>query len=292
MKTLGPARFLSPRIYPALVPVTWAQLGSFRISAIPVEATTAAGWAIRQESGADAIVGLANEYIGYTTSAPEYQAQQYEGASTLLGPGQAAGLARLAALAATGRADPPSGDTVPARTFLPGPPRHNAFGPETLLVRRRRNMLDEDLEPLLPRQIRRQEARIPRFEWDEDPAGDWHTDARQLAIYALEEGRWQEKDTDRGLNFLTVLAEADHSVRRYTSLWIPPDSSPGAFLFRVRTATGKQVCSRPFTLAEIPSTAPVPPVPQAGCPAGIAERSHALVGQALPPAKRSGPDQE
>src|ERR1035441_6783605 len=147
----------------------------------------------------------------------------------------------------------PSSPAAPSR---PGPPRHNAFGPETLLVRRRRNMVDEDLEPLLPRQIRRQEARIPRFDWDEDPAGDWHTDLRRLSIYALEEGRWQEKDTDRGLNFLTVLAEADPSVRRYTALWIPPDSSPGTFLFRVRTATGKQLCSRPFTLAEIPSVAP------------------------------------
>jgi neutral ceramidase len=266
LKMLGPARFLPRRIFPALVPVTWARLGSFRIAAIPVEATTAAGWAIRQESGVDAIVGLANEYIGYTATAPEYQAQQYEGASTLLGPGQAEGLARLVVLAAADHADPPSGDTVPARTFLPGPPRKNAFGPETLLVRRKRNMVDEDLEPLLPRHVRRQETRIPRFDWDEDPVGDWHTDARQLAIYAFEEGVWQEKDTDRGLNFLTVLAEADHSMRRYTALWIPPDSPRDKFLFRVRTATGKQVCSQPFTLAEIPAVAPVAPVRPAQCP--------------------------
>ena len=142
VKLLRPARFLSPRIFPALVPVSWAKLGSFFIGAIPVEATTAAGWAIRQESQVDAIVGLANEYIGYTASAPEYQAQQYEGASTLLGPGEAAGLARLLSLAATGHADPPTGRTVPPRTFLPGQRRQNPFGPETLLVRRKRNMVD------------------------------------------------------------------------------------------------------------------------------------------------------
>jgi hypothetical protein len=262
MRVLRPARFLSPRGFPALVPVTWARLGSFSIGTIPVEATTAAGWAIRQESHVDALVGLANEYFGYTASAPEYQAQQYEGASTLLGPGQAAALARLLSLAASGRADPPSAAIVPARTFLPGPRRHNPFGPETLLVRRKRNMVDEDLEPLLPRQLRRQEARIPRFDWDEDPAGDWHTDLRQLSIYAFEKGLWQLKDSDRGLNFLTVLAQADHSVRRYTALWIPPDSSPGTFLFRLRTATGVMVCSQPFTLAAIPAVAPVPPIPQ------------------------------
>jgi hypothetical protein len=267
VKAVRPARFLSPGIFPALVPVTWARLGSFSFAAIPVEATTAAGWAIRQEARADIILGLANEYIGYTTSAAEYEAQQYEGASTLLGPGQAAGLARLLALAAEGRGDPPSGDTVPARSFLPGPRRRNAFGPESLLVRRPRNMVDEDLEPLLPRQLRRLEARIPRFDWDEDPAGDWHADVRRIAIYANQDSVWQEKDTDRGLNFLTVLAEANKSTRRYTALWIPPDSSPGAFLFRVRTATGKQVCSQPFTLAEIHPVAPVPPVPPSACPA-------------------------
>jgi neutral ceramidase len=266
LKTLRPARFLSPGIFPLLVPVTWARLGALTLAAIPVEATTAAGWAIRQASGAAAIVGLADEYLGYTTSAPEYQAQQYEGASTLLGPGQAAGLARLLAQAAGGRSDPPSAGQVPARTFPAGPLRRNPFGPETLLVRRRRNMVDEDLEPLLPRNVRRLEARIPRFDWDEDPAGDWHSAARHVAVYANRDGVWRELDTDRGFNFLTVLAAADHSTRSYTALWIPPDSSPGPLLFRVRTATGNLLCSQPFTLAELPSVAPVPPVAQAKCP--------------------------
>jgi hypothetical protein len=156
---------------------------------------------------------------------------------------------------------------VPARIFLAGPRRAIAFGPETLLVRRKRNMVDEDLEPLLPRQLRRLEPRIPRFEWDEDPAGDWLAAARQVAIYANENGVWREKDTDRGLDFLTVLAEASHTTRRYTALWIPPDSSPGAFLFRVRTATGSQLCSQPFTLADIRNEVPVPAVPPSTCPA-------------------------
>src|ERR1035438_5971894 len=128
-------------------------------------------------------------------------------------------------------------------------------------------MVDEDLEPLLPRQLRRLEARIPRFDWDEDPAGDWHADARQVAIYAREDGVWRVKDTDRGLDFLTVLSEASHTTRRYTALWIPPHSSSAALLFRVRTATGRQLCSQPFTLAEIRPEAPVPPVPPSACPA-------------------------
>ena len=266
VRFVRPARFLSRAIFPALVPVTWARLGDFTLAAIPVEATTAAGYAIRQEARADAIVGLANEYIGYTASAPEYGLQQYEGASTLLGPGQAAGLARLLCLAAAGRGDPPSAETVPTQWFIAGPRRKIGFVLESLLVRRKRNMVDEDLEPLVPRELRRVESRIPRFNWIEEPAGDWHSDTRQIAVYVNEQG-WRKLDTDRGLNFLTVLSEADESTRRYTVLWIPPDSGTRQFLFSVRTATGSQVCSQPFTLAEIRSLAPVPPVPPSACPA-------------------------
>src|ERR1019366_7053823 len=52
--------------------------------------------------------------------------------------------------------------------------------------------------------------------------------------------------------------------------------------FRVRTATGKQLCSRPFTLAEIPAVAPVPPVPQAVCPEAYARRSPSRPSHAVP----------
>ena len=259
VKRFRPSRFLSAAIFPALVPVTWARLGAFTLAAIPVEATTAAGWAIRQETHANFILGLANEYIGYTTSAAEYEAQQYEGASTLLGPGEAAGLARLLVQAAGEHGGPPAGDNVPSQTFRAGPRRKNPFGPESLLVSRKRNMVDEDLEPLLPRQFRRLEARIPRFTWEEDPTGDWLTAARQVAIFARQDGVWQEEDTDRGLDFLTVLTAAGHSRRTYTALWIPPHPSPSQFLFRVHTATGKQICSQPFSLVEIQSVAPSPP---------------------------------
>jgi hypothetical protein len=133
-------------------------------------------------------------------------------------------------------------------------------------VRRKRNMVDEDLEPLLPRRLRRLEARIPRFDWEEDPTGDWHVDARRVTIYSNQNEVWHEQDTDQGLNFLTVLSKADKSTRTYTVLWLPPDSSTQQFLFRVRTATGKQLCSQPFTLGEIPTVAPVPPIPPAACP--------------------------
>ena len=188
--------------------------------------------------------------------------------------------ARLLSLTAAGRGDPPSGETISAQRFAPGPRRKIGFVLESLLVRRKRNMVDEDLEPFIPRELRRMESRIPRFEWNEAPAGDWHSEQRQIAIYVNEQS-WRKLDTDRGFNFLTVLSEADQSTRKYSALWLPSDSGPRQFLFRVRTPTGSEFCSRPFTLAEIRSVAPVLPVPQAACPAFESHRA-ATIGRSAP----------
>ena len=245
----------------------WA---AFTLAAIPVEATTAAGWAIRQETRANVIVGLANEYIGYTTSAPEYEAQQYEGASTLLGPGQAAGLARLLARppAAAAIRRPPN--TVPAQSFRAGPRRKNpvrsripAGAPQTQHGGRRSGA--SAAPPTPPPRSPHPALRLGRGPRRRLARG--RPPGCRLCAVRTASGR--RADTDRGLNFLTVLAEADHSRRSYTALWIPPCLILRQFLFRVRTATGKQVCSQPFNLAEIQSVAPVPPVPPSPCPGSL-----------------------
>ena len=200
-------------------------------------------------------------------------------------PGQAAGLARLLSLAAAGRGDSPSAETIPTQRFAPGPRRKIGFVLQSLLVRRKRNMVDEDLEPFVPRELRRMESRIPRFDWNEEPAGDWHSDQRQIAIYVNEQ-IWRKLDTDRGLNFLTVLSEADQSTRKYTVLWIPPDSATHQFLFRVRTPTGSEFCSRPFTLAEIRSQLRCFPYPRPPAPALKLRRAE-TIGKSAPRSRRA-----
>ena len=171
MKVVRPARFLVARHLPGAGACHLGETRfAFTLAAIPVEATTAAGWAIRQASRAAAIVGLANEYIGYTTTASEYQAQQYEGASTLLGPGEAAGLARLLVLAAEGRGDPPSAGTVPAQSFRAGPRRKMPSVPKPCWCAASATWWTKIWSPCLPRHLRRLESRIPRFDWDEDPS--------------------------------------------------------------------------------------------------------------------------
>lgn len=267
VRVIKPTHFLSLKMYPKEVPVATARFGSlFSLATVPVEATTAVGRSIREQVQVTAVIGLANEYFSYTTTAAEYNLQQYEAASTLLGPHEAETLVKLLGSVEASAAPP----TVAAQTFRAGPRRKNAFGPETLLVRRPRHMVDEDLEPLIPRRLRRLESRIPRFEWTEDKKADWLTAARSVAIYTKAAGAdtWLELENDRGVDFLTVLADGRTAQRRYAALWIPPQDPPagGEYFFRVHTAADQLVCSQPFHLADLPAKAPVPPVPPADCP--------------------------
>jgi len=77
------------------------RLGQFVIIVAPTELTTMAGRRLRDsvreqmisdgalgEDGVVVIAGLANGYADYTTTFEEYQAQRYEGASTIFGPHQ------------------------------------------------------------------------------------------------------------------------------------------------------------------------------------------------------------
>lgn len=74
------------------------QIGDLVAAAVPLELTTEVGFRIRDamlrassENGlgvrATAVVGLANGYMQYVATREEYQAQHYEGGSTLYGPG-------------------------------------------------------------------------------------------------------------------------------------------------------------------------------------------------------------
>ena len=73
----------SPKNYPQRIPVSIATLGTLSLAAIPTEMTTVQGFQLRntlqQATGRPFVtVGLANEYIGYTTTEAEYAAQDYD----------------------------------------------------------------------------------------------------------------------------------------------------------------------------------------------------------------------
>jgi neutral ceramidase len=79
---------------PQVLPLQFLRIGSLLLCALPFEPTTQAGRRMRAQiesrvasAGVErvVIVGWANAYGGYLTTFEEYQAQQYEGASTYFG---------------------------------------------------------------------------------------------------------------------------------------------------------------------------------------------------------------
>ncbi|MFN2538203.1 MAG: neutral/alkaline non-lysosomal ceramidase N-terminal domain-containing protein, partial [Mycobacteriales bacterium] len=85
---------ISPGSTPSAVPLTVAQVGDHLIATIPGEMTVDMGRRVRGAVALTALgkgihgvqlSGLANEYLSYFTSPQEYDAQHYEGGSTLYG---------------------------------------------------------------------------------------------------------------------------------------------------------------------------------------------------------------
>jgi neutral ceramidase len=93
---LLPTGFVKPDPWtPRVVPFQIIRIGTLAIVGAPFEITTIAGHRLKQEikkrlfaAGVRHVVlsGLTNEYVHYVTTREEYQAQAYEGGSTLYGP--------------------------------------------------------------------------------------------------------------------------------------------------------------------------------------------------------------
>jgi neutral ceramidase len=235
--------------YPAQIPVALAGFGDLlMVAAMPVEMTTTMGLRVRRRleplwpASHVALVGLANEYFSYTTTPEEYDAQQYEGASTLAGPQEGPAIAEmLAGLAAA--SDERTGK-VAAADFRVGAKRKLGFSPA--MLGKPRNIVDEDLESLLPASLVRQEWRIPRVEWSETPDGDWQAGERHVRI--RDAGTGAEIGSE--LDILTVLADGRGPTRRWTALWVVPTSDrERRIYFDVSAPGGVRLCSAAFRVA-------------------------------------------
>ncbi len=164
------------------------RVGDVLIGSVPVEPTTEVGALIRERilgsgpAGVDRAlaVGLANGYGSYVASAQEYEAQYYEGGSTLYGPNTAEMLAEeLGQLAASLRSGSPTVRVDHALAFHAASPTH-FWAPRPIPVGFRREVLDvacggdevrvrwTDLRPgtLIP-------ADGPIVEIERESAGQW-----------------------------------------------------------------------------------------------------------------------
>ncbi|MDQ1351092.1 MAG: neutral ceramidase [Acidobacteriota bacterium] len=115
-----------PESFPDIAPLHVIRFGDmFSLATVPVEATTETGFriynALKQQMNAPhlALLAVTNEYISYTATPEEYNAQNFEGAFTLYGPLESEFFKQeLLHTAQTLGKQPP--DSLSSRTFYPG----------------------------------------------------------------------------------------------------------------------------------------------------------------------------
>jgi neutral ceramidase len=256
----------SPKSYPEEIPVSVASIGPLSLAAIPTEMTTVQGLEVREKLAAatgrtHVLIGLANEYIGYTASRAEYAAQDYEGASTMYGPRQGKAIGEM--LAAVAGKKQHSSTSVAAAIFHPGAKAPFRFGPE--LFGERYNLPYADLEPVLPDAQHRPDDAAPRFEWSEPPDTDWQTRDRHVTILReTEHGQWRAVDDDRGANILTVLVSGGPQ-RRWSAIWIAPKPFDRTAHYMFQVEHPERECSGAFQLGGPVTTIPMPAVEPGRC---------------------------
>ena len=255
---------MPPSSVPAVVPVGVYQIGAATnivIATLPGEFTTVMGRRIANGVSNSLpvppahvlLAGLASEYVSYFVTPEEYDAQHYEGASTLYGrqAGPAVGQ-HLAALAAE-FARPAAPE--PGRNFRYSAGLKARFGVRTLA-----GDTPAALDGALAAVVEGQTSE--RFEWQDGvpqfgpdaskpvwphvriqrqtPDGAWHP----LLLDGVEE-------SSDGLDFMTMIVGVGHTAVRWRAVWLPPPGrvEPAAiYRFEVRTPGGRTLGSEPFHL--------------------------------------------
>jgi hypothetical protein len=243
---------------PTAVPLTAARLGDRVIVSVPGEMTVELGRRTRAAAqaamagaglGKVVVAGYANEYVSYLTTPEEYEAQHYEGGTTVYGPASgafiAAALGDLAGDLAHGRPAPEPAPFDPTRGLRPDGPAYPAGAPGGRIVR----------QPRAARRLQR-----PSVSWRGAADGlDRPLDRAFVSVQRRLPGGWRTVDDDRGLRILWRIDDDRPQelgfpvldARRrgtYRAAWEPPRDAPlGDYRFRV-TARRYRLVSRVFAL--------------------------------------------
>ena len=225
----------APVDVPEAVPLTVFRIGDRVIGSIPGEPTKETGAITRDAlleasagSGVERAVvsGLANEFTSYYATAPEYDAQYYEGAATLHGRASAAAvrevLVDLAQRLADGRPNPEpdpydqtNGVSDNGEPFPEGAAEASTIAEPEELARRLGD---------------------PSFRWQGGPRGfDRPLDRAFIRIqHRMRHGKRAWKTIDRDNNSLRILWFVDEHGR-YTARWEPSLRAPlGTYRFQVK----------------------------------------------------------
>jgi hypothetical protein len=279
-------RWTSPP--PTLAPIGVYKIGDTApnvvIVALPGEFTTQMGERVRKAVW-DAIpassarparpehvllVGLANEYVGYFATPEEFDAQHYEGAMTLYGPGSGPFLAhRLAGLAGLA-ADSPDQATPWSYVYLPGSQASEAFQPKH--VGSAPYFKDDGIADLMTRttltgpEVRRD---LPVYCWRdsmprlESVAGSPCMRSNpEVSVESTPSGgtNWTRVDDASGIELVSVVtgvgkdaAGAYHTD--WCAIWLgAPDHLESVrsqdFIFRVKSLDGVDPSSASFSLVD------------------------------------------
>jgi neutral ceramidase len=230
--------------WPTAVPLVAIHLGDRLMVSVPGEMTVEMGRRLRTAVAAVAgplrvkrvvIVGYANEYIHYFTTAEEYEQQQYEGGSTLYGEYSSYairdGLAELTARLAAGQpapdpypVDATNGVTPDTTPYLAGAASGSVLAQPTAAERLTRATFGwQGGERGLDRPLDRPFVRIERH-----VGRKWQTVADDLGLLII----WRVDDQGR-----------------YTAQWqVPIDAKAGSYRFVV-TANRYGLKSVPFEVA-------------------------------------------
>ncbi|MDK1474812.1 neutral/alkaline ceramidase [Streptomyces sp. 549] len=243
-------------------PVQLMRVGDLYLIGLPVEATVTAGLRLRRTvaeiTGADLknvlVAGFSNAYLHYLTTPEEYDAQQYEGGSTLFGRWQLPALQQSAADLATRMRDgrPAVRGPVPADlsgkqwirppgVVLDTPPLFRGFG----------DVLTQ------PAASYGRGDRATAVFAGAHPGNDTQADATYLEVQRRTGDRWERVADDGDWSTTFRWARDGISASKVTLSWdVPADAAPGEYRFRyhghARSLLGKITpisgTSRAFTV--------------------------------------------
>lgn len=264
------------RKFPKKLPLRYVKIGNFVLATVPGEFSTMAGRRLvdrlRDETdpkGDVVVVGLANEYTGYVTTAEEYAAQDYMAASTLWGPGEAevfaCRLARLKAESLNATPAPEEPIVIKEKRYFPGHPPQKydprmRFGPRG--VGEKRSAADEELGEILLDHRGVPARGLPVVYWTETVPDEEEFNAaahRRVSILragpkmgrslspAADELAGSEKiEDDRGTGFVTLLRKAPspkETKRMMAAIWLGPILDDrfleDSYQFRIEFTDGK-----------------------------------------------------
>ena len=236
LEAIGPTTLaVGADAVPGEAPISVVRIGASVFAGVPFEPTTVVGLrferALAHATGVDLdkahLIGLTGEYIGYLTTPEEYEAQHYEGASTLYGGASAPLVGSELVRLATAKTPPPIPrkrcyDPSPNREFGPHvlgePPLNDTDGLSTIVVDLTSGK--PIVDPIRFTYISRLPDRAA-FSRGEGPL------LPRLEVGRIVDGVFQPLHAERPAEneatgrLVTVLLEACDDLGRWATVWMP-----------------------------------------------------------------------